>query len=85
MSHKSSSDLYQLIKSMSRNEKRHFRQQADIYNREGEKAYMLVFNAFDKSEDFNEDKIIKSLSLPAYPVVKSRLTQLLLRFLTNLH
>ncbi|HRE96727.1 MAG TPA: hypothetical protein PK637_08175 [Flavobacteriales bacterium] len=85
MSHKSSSDLYQLIKSMSRNEKRHFRQQADIYNREGEKAYMLVFNAFDKSEDFNEDKIIKSLSLPAYPVVKARLTQLLLRFLTNLH
>src|SRR5687767_10992763 len=53
-------DLFALIKSMSKAEKRFFTMNAMIY--EGEKNYVKLFNAIDKQDTYDEQKLRKELA-----------------------
>lgn len=49
---KRTDDLFQLVKSLSKNEKRYFRLFSNM--QEGEKNYLELFDALDKLEDYDE-------------------------------
>ena len=51
--------LFQLIKSLSRGEKRNFKLLTQLTS--GDKKYIQLFDAIDKESDYDESKIIKDL------------------------
>lgn len=55
---KKSDALFQLIKSLSRGEKRSFRMLAQLTS--GDKKYLQLFDAIDKQNDYDEEKLLKS-------------------------
>ena len=52
---KSSDDLYQLIKSLTNNEKRYFKLFASLQS--GKKNYLRLFEAMDKQQVYDEGKV----------------------------
>jgi hypothetical protein len=59
MSKLSSDHLFQLIKSLSKSEKRSFKLYASRLNNSEEKKYLLLFDLMDKQEIYNEEKILQ--------------------------
>lgn len=57
---RNSRQVFQLIKSLSKTEKRYFRLQAKT--REGDKVYLKLFELIDKAKTYDEDKLIPDLS-----------------------
>ncbi|MEM7549917.1 MAG: hypothetical protein AAF363_09585 [Bacteroidota bacterium] len=54
-----SDSLFQLIKSLKKSEKRHFKMQNRV--EDGDIKYMLLFEAMDKMKGYDEDKILKDI------------------------
>lgn len=50
-----SDDLFQLIRSLSKSEKRHFKLSVSPYG--GEKKYLLLFDAIDAQKDYDETEL----------------------------
>lgn len=57
MSKTNANALYDLIKSLSKAEKRHFRLYAKRNFSEKEAKFLVLFDHLDKSEKYNSDKI----------------------------
>ena len=54
---KNSTDLFELIKSLEKNEKRYFKLFASL--QEGEKNHLKLFNSIDRQQTYNEESIRK--------------------------
>lgn len=63
----SSLELFELIKSLTSNEKRHFQLSTALQN--GKKNYVLLFEEMDAQEDYNKELILEKLA--NYKFVKS--------------
>lgn len=72
---KQTSDLFELIKSMSKSEKRYFKLMSSFH--EGEKGYIKLFDIIEAQKKYNEEAIEKKLNSEPYinhlSVVKNRL------------
>ena len=76
MSKQHSDNLFQLIKSLSKSEKRSFKLFADRTGNEEEKKIIRIFNRIDKQKKYDEPKILakeKSLSRLQMPNLKAHL------------
>ena len=67
-----SDPLYQLIKSLSKSEKRNFKLYANRIQSNEESKFMMLFDAMDKLTEYNEDKILQK----ANGISKSQLSNL---------
>ena len=56
---RSSDDLFQLIKSLDKNEKRYFKLAVSKYSSAGDSNYIKLFDAVDAQEEYNEQKLKK--------------------------
>lgn len=54
-----SDNLFQLIKSLSKTEKRYFKRFASIHIKGNSNNYIRLFDAIDKQKEYNEAKILK--------------------------
>ncbi len=85
---KTSEDLFQLIKSLSRSEKGYFKKFAALHTRE-ENTYMKLFDAIEKQEVYEEAKAIKELRLKKplknFSVLKSYLYSFIMKSLRMYH
>ena len=83
---KSSVDLFQLIKSLTKSEKRYFNIIASKKGKGKTNNYLKLFNAIDKQEEYDEKKIIHQFSdsifIKHLPSEKNYLYHLILK---NLH
>lgn len=83
---KSSSHLFELIQSMTKGEKRHFRLENSKYKQKEKTNFLKLFNALEEQEVFNEDAIKKKFGsenrINNYRSVKHRLYYLVLESLT---
>ena len=81
--------LFQLIKSLSKEEKRHFKLQVNKYNSTHENNYIRLFNAIDKQEVYDEEVIKKQFDGETFvkqlTVTKNYLLKQILKSLQNLY
>ena len=87
---KESDDLYRLIHSMSKQEKRHFRLFAGAsYTRAGGNNYLRLFDAIEKQKAYDEKKIKEKFKgetfILHYPSEKKYLESIIHRTLRNYH
>lgn len=59
---KNNDDLFVLIKSLSKSEKKYFSLYASRVSSKGESNYLRLFNAIDKQETYDEEKIKKQFT-----------------------
>ena len=82
-----SSDLHELIRSLSPSEKRYFKLQSSL--QAGDKAYTNLFDAISSQEKFDEEELKKKLKKDAVlgylPKAKHKLYRLILKTLRNFH
>lgn len=82
---KASDSLFRLIKSLTKNEKGYFKKMAEALAGGGGSNYLLLFDAIDKQEEFDEAAIIKKYSTENFvknlSVTKRNLTDLILKAL----
>lgn len=78
-------NLYKLIKSLSKNEKRYF--QEFLKSSDSPTLYRTLFNQIDKQSKHNSDEIKLAFDSKAnqLPVIKSYLSKLILKSLKNFH
>ncbi|MBE0663038.1 MAG: hypothetical protein IH597_11290 [Bacteroidales bacterium] len=81
--------LFQLIKSLTKEEKRHFKLYVNKYTGSRENNYITLFNAIDKQESYDEDAIKKQfkdrLFIKQLTVTKHYLQKQIIKSLQNLH
>ena len=84
---RSSNELFELIKSLEKSEKRYFRLFCSFHG--GNKKYMLVFNAIEKQKKYDEKSILtlfkKEKFATHFPVVKQYLYNLVLSSMESYH
>ncbi len=84
---KSKDDLFLLIRSLSKSEKRYFKLRSSAQS--GEKNYLKLFNALDKQSEYDEAKILKKFKgerfVKSLHVTKKYLHNLILRTLRDFH
>jgi hypothetical protein len=80
---KASADLFDLIKSLTKSEKRFFKLFAGL--QEGEKNYLRLFDAIDRQSDYDEDGLREELNLRHISFEKNYLYKLILKSLRNFH
>jgi len=84
-----STDLFQLIKSLSKQEKRYFKLHASRHAIEGQNKYERLFDAIDRQQEYEEDKIKKLFEGEAFTkqlhVAKNYLYKMILTSLRNFH
>lgn len=84
-----SNDLFQLIASMSKQEKRYFKLNASVYNKEEGNSYLRLYDVIDKGKVANDTELavaVKNEPFARYlSIVKKQLTELLLNSLTAYH
>ncbi len=84
-----SDDLFQLIKSLTRQEKRYFKLYASRHAIEGQNKYVLLFDAIDQQESYDEAAIKEQFEHEAFVrqlhVVKNYLYQNILNSLRHFH
>jgi len=76
-----SNDLFDLIHSMTKSEKRYFKLFSS--GQSGDKGYINLFNAISKQEQYDEETLKKQLKISAFPTVKTYLYNLILRSLRS--
>lgn len=86
MSNKSSDQLFVLIKSLSKPEKRYFRLYSNRHTPPNKKnTYLVLFNAMDKEDDYDEERIKRESGIKGanhrFSIAKNRLYNHLLRSL----
>jgi hypothetical protein len=84
---KSSDDLFRLVKSLSKSEKRYFKLSVSKYSSAEESNYIVLFDAIDNQEEYDEDKVKKKFSkgkaAKNFPTEKNHLYRLILKTLRN--
>lgn len=84
---KPSTDLFDLIQSLSKSEKRFFKLSSSLQS--GDKNYLKIFDAVDKQEDYDEDELKKSFKgetfIKHFPSEKNHLYKLILKSLRAYH
>ncbi len=84
---KPSTELFELIKSLSKSEKRFFKLSSSIQS--GEKNYLKIFDAIDKQEEYDEDAVKKQFQketfIKHFPSEKNHLYKLILKSLRAYH
>jgi hypothetical protein len=84
-----STDLFDLIKSMTSSEKRYFSLEVSVKNIEKDVAYYRLFNSIDKMDSYNESSLVKQLSKKGenenLPFKKIHLHKLILTSLNRYH
>ena len=77
-----SDELFKLIHTLSKNEKRFFKLYCSL--RPGEKTYLLLFDVIEKQESYNEIKA-KKIIKDNFPAVKNYLLNLIVKTLSIYH
>lgn len=84
---KTSGELFQLIKSLNKSEKRYFKLNSTLHK--GDKKYIMLFEAMEKQKEFDEKKVIELFKHERFvkqlPVAKNYLYGLILRSLESFH
>ena len=83
-----SRNLYELIKSMNKNEKRYFKVTTSFSEESDDKKVLLLFDEINKQDDFDEDKILKknpSLKASQLSNLKAYLHDRILQSLRQFH
>jgi tetratricopeptide (TPR) repeat protein len=84
---KPSTELFDLIKSLTKSEKRFFKLSSSLQS--GEKNYLKIFDAIDKQSVYNEDAVKEKFKdesfISHFPSEKNHLYKLLLKSLRNFH
>lgn len=82
---KRSDGLFELIKSMSKTEKRYFKIFSTHHALKGEKGYIKLFDAIDKQEEYDETKLLKIFPGKTRHGAKNYLYNLILKCLRVYH
>lgn len=89
MSNKASDHLHKLIKSMSKPEKRYFKVFSSRHIIGEENNYQALFDAIDKQEEYDEEKLMKKFKdkvfVQRFSIAKNRLYNALLKSLDSFH
>lgn len=89
MSNKASDQLFQLIKSLNKSEKRYFNLYASRHTLGEKNNYVILFEAIDKQTEYNEEAILKQFKKEAFinkfSITKARLYDVILDSLTAFH
>ena len=89
MSNKASDNLFQLIKSLNKSEKRYFNLYASRHTIGEKNNYVVLFDAIDKQSEYDEDAILKQFKketfINKFSITKSRLYDVVLDSLTAFH
>ncbi len=89
MSNKVSTHLFQLIKSLTKPEKRYFKLYSSRHTIGDKNNYQILFDAIDKQSEYNEDaikaKFEKEAFIKKFSIAKSRLYDAILRSLDAYH
>jgi tetratricopeptide (TPR) repeat protein len=84
---KPSTELFKLIKSLSKSEKRFFKLSSSLQS--GEKNYLKIFDAIEKQEEYDEEALKKSFKKERFinhlPSEKNHLYKLILKSLRSFH
>ncbi|HLG04384.1 MAG TPA: hypothetical protein VI731_12370 [Bacteroidia bacterium] len=80
---KASADLFDLIKSLTKSEKRFFKLFAGL--QEGEKNYLRLFDGIDRQGEYDEETLRRELDLRHISFEKNYLYKLILKSLRNFH
>lgn len=75
---KSTNDLFELVHSLNKGEKRQFKLYASLYTGR-DKLYVQLFDMLEKQNVFNEPQLAKKLKSNYFPVIKNRLYEMLLK------
>ncbi|MBA3899269.1 MAG: hypothetical protein H0X62_03515 [Bacteroidetes bacterium] len=82
-------DLFELIKSLNKSEKRYFKIYSEKHVIGNENKYVQLFEAIEKQNNYNgkkiSDKLFSGQSLASFSVAKSYLHNLLLRSMASYH
>ena len=82
---KSKNDLFRLIRSLSKSEKRYFKLFSTVYVSREKSNYIQLFDAIEKQKEYNEEEIITAFSKEnftnRFPVAKDYLYRLILKSL----
>lgn len=86
MPKKSSPDLFDLIRSLSKSEKRYFKIYTTKNKYSDEKQYIKLFDLIDKQTYYDEAKLMKKVpEIKKFSVVKNQLHNLILKAVSSLH
>ncbi|MFL5764617.1 MAG: hypothetical protein ACJ77K_11800 [Bacteroidia bacterium] len=89
MSNKASDNLFQLIKSLNKSEKRYFSLYASRHTLGEKNNCAVLFEAIDKQKEYNEDALLKQFKKEAFinkfSITKARLYDTILDSLTAFH
>jgi hypothetical protein len=89
MSGKNSEQLHRLIQALTRHEKRHFKIFAARHTIGEQNNYVLIFDAIDKMQEYDEEILLKKFKgdslLNNFSITKSRLYEAILRSLDVFH
>ena len=84
---KPSTDLFELIKSLSKSEKRFFKLSSSLQS--GDKNYLKIFDAIDKQKEYDEDLLKECFEgetfIKHFPSEKNHLYKLILKSLRAYH
>ncbi|MES2628891.1 MAG: hypothetical protein V4616_07970 [Bacteroidota bacterium] len=84
---KPSTELFQLVKSLTKSEKRFFKLTSSLQS--GEKNYIKIFDAIEKQTEYNEEEIKALFSdetfIKHFPSEKNHLYKLILKSLRSYH
>lgn len=84
-----SDSLFKLIKGLSKNEKGYFRKLATAFNAEKQSSYLLLFDAIDKQEVYDESVLLKKFRnesfVKQFSVTKGLLFDNILKALRQYH
>ena len=89
MSNVASDNLFQLIKSLNKTEKRYFNLYASRHTIGEKNNYVVLFEAIDKQLEYDEDALLKQFKkeifVKKFSIAKSRLYDIVLDSLTAFH
>ncbi|MEN9347157.1 MAG: hypothetical protein RLZZ77_668 [Bacteroidota bacterium] len=89
MSNIASDNLHKLIKSMSKPEKRYFKVFSSRHIIGEENNYQVLFDAIDKQEEYDEEKLLKRFKdkgfVRRFSIAKNRLYSAILKSLDSFH
>jgi hypothetical protein len=89
MSNKASDQLHKLIKSLSKPEKRYFKVFSSRHIIGDENNYQTLFDAIDRQEDYDEEKLMKKFKdksfVNRFSIAKNRLYNAILKSLDSFH
>lgn len=89
MSNKASNNLFELIKSLNKSEKRYFKVFSSRHTIGEENSYIKLFDYIDKMDDYDEEKVFRHFKgkalLNKFSITKARLYQNILKSLDTFH